>query len=105
MAALDLTALATLALTALDVLATLALATLALTALDTLALATLALALSPLAALATLALTPRGTLLFLAQHVVLAHLPFRQHVREACVRLLSPPVHLLLQLLTAVGVA
>ncbi len=46
-------------------------------------------------ALAILAL---GALLFLPHRVVIAHLPLRQHVREAFVRRLSQPVPLLLRL-------
>ncbi len=69
-----------------------AVATVLVTALVITALVMTALAVTALAILAL------GALLFLPHRVVIAHLPLRQHVREAFVRRLSPPVPLLLRL-------
>ena len=75
--------------------ATLPVTALVMTALTMTALAETALAILAVTALAILAL---GALLFLPHRLVLAHLPLRQHVREAFVRRLSQPVPLLLRL-------
>ena len=76
-----------------------ALATVPVTALVVTALSRTALAVTAPAILAL------GALLFLPHRVVLAHLPLRQHVREAFVRRLLQPVSLLLRLGWVPGVA